>query len=182
VWQAEFAAGRQAFRLAEDRTLADVEDEPLELPEDAVVRIAHPISLGEEDVEAWAQVLADYEILQPFEQLARPVFILTDQDRETGRLARFEGAKAGAGPLMGLLKRGWKYGDPRPTRYGNLYFAFPEGGYVLLEPSPGVHPGDYPEGDRVLDKVEFALPEDGEIDPAALSEALNVVAKLTHTA
>lgn len=182
VWQAETDAGRFGFRLAEDRTLADVEDEPFALPENATVRIAHPIALGENEVEAWATMLADYEILQPFEQLARPVFTLTDQDRETGRLARFEGAKAGAGPLMGLLKRGWKYGDPRPTRYGNLYFAFPEGGYVLLEPSPGVHPGDYPEGDRVLEKVEFAFPEDGEIDPAALSEALNVVAKLTHTA
>jgi hypothetical protein len=182
VWQAETDAARITFRLAEDRTLADVEDEPFELPEEATVCIAHPITLGENEVDAWATVLSDYEILQPFEQLARPVFTLTAEDRETGRLARFEGAKAAAGALIGLLKRGWQYGDPRPREYGNLYFAFPEGGYVLLEPSPGVHPGDYNEGDQVLDKVVCALPDDGSIEPVALSEILNVIAKLVRAA
>jgi hypothetical protein len=178
VWQAEPG---EAFRFAEDRTLADVDDEPFALPDDAVVRIAHPAALGAETAAAWAGVLADYEILQPFEQLARPVFTLTDEDRATGRLARFEGAKAGAGAITGLLKRGWKYGNPGQGRYGGYHFAFPEGGYVRLEPDADLHPADYPEGERVLERVECVLAET-EPDPLALSEALYVVAKLTHTA
>ncbi|MCC3762883.1 DUF4132 domain-containing protein [Glycomyces sp. TRM65418] len=185
VWQAETGAERRVFRLAEDRTLADADDEPLAPPEDAVVRLAHPVLLGEKEVEAWASVFADYEILQPFDQLARPVFTLTDEDRATGRVARFEGAKAGAGALIGLIKRGWRYGDPRPgRRYGNcLYFTFPEGGFVLLDPNPSVHPGDYrPQGECVLETVACALPEGASIDPVRLSETLNAVAKLTRTA
>jgi hypothetical protein len=178
VWRAE--SGR-TFRFAEDRTLADADDEPFELPEDAIARIAHPASLGADATAAWAEVLADYEILQPFEQLARPVFTLTDEDRATGRVARFEGAKAGAGAIIGLLKRGWKYGNPGEGRYGGFYFAFPEGGYVRMEPNPDLHPADYPEGERVLERVECVLAET-EPDPLALSEALYVVAKLTHTA
>jgi hypothetical protein len=178
VWQAESGA---AFRFAEDRTLADVDDEPFALADDANVRIAHPAALGEEATAAWAGVLADYEILQPFEQLARPVFTLTDEDRATGRVARFEGAKAGAGAIIGLLKRGWKYGNPGEGRYGGFHFAFPAGGYVRLEPNADLHPADYPEGERVLERVECVLGET-EPDPLALSEALHVVAKLTHTA
>ncbi|MEV4518584.1 DUF4132 domain-containing protein, partial [Dactylosporangium sp. NPDC049525] len=61
-----------AFRLAEDRTLADVDDQPLPLADDAVVGIAHPVQLGA-TVPAWVRLFADYEVLQPFPQLARDV-------------------------------------------------------------------------------------------------------------
>ncbi|WP_327009939.1 DUF4132 domain-containing protein [Dactylosporangium sp. NBC_01737] len=61
-----------AFRLAEDRTLAGVTDEPVTLPDDAVVGVAHPIHLAA-TVPLWTQLFADYEILQPFPQLARDV-------------------------------------------------------------------------------------------------------------
>ncbi|MCD0446788.1 DUF4132 domain-containing protein [Glycomyces sp. A-F 0318] len=180
VWQAETAAGLRSFRLAEDRTLADAEDEPFDLPEDAAVRLAHPFSLGSE-VEEWSTVLADYEILQPFDQLARTVYALTDEERESGRLARFEHGKVGAGAIVGLLKRGWKYGSP-PGRsaYGDVFLEFPEGGHLTLHPSPGVYPGYDPGGDQTLE-IAIALPRKG-IDPVVLSEALGVVARLTRTA
>jgi hypothetical protein len=57
--------------------------------------------------------------------------------------------------------------------FSGVFFAFLEGGYVLLEPTTGVHPGDYPEGECVLDRVEFALPDGAAFDPAALSEVLH---------
>ena len=44
-----------AFRVAEDRTLADVDDEAYTLPDDATVAIAHPLSLGAA-VPAWLKV------------------------------------------------------------------------------------------------------------------------------
>ncbi|MEU5874937.1 DUF4132 domain-containing protein [Glycomyces sp. NPDC047369] len=182
VWQCSTGDGWRAFRLAEDRTPADVEDEPFDLPEGASVRIAHPLTLGDE-VAAWAEVFADYEILQPFEQLTRLVLALTDEERASGRVARFEGAKTGAGPLIGLLKRGWKYGDPRARSYGRgIFYEFPEGGYLLLEPTPGVHPGygGYDDNEQVLEKVVVALPEDGEVDPVRMSEALTVAARIAR--
>ncbi|MDA1366100.1 DUF4132 domain-containing protein [Glycomyces algeriensis] len=179
VWQ----AGDVAFRLAEDRTLADAEDEPFELPEDAVVRLAHPLTLGDE-VEVWASVFADYEILQPFDQLARPAFALTEEERSTGVLKRFMGAKAGGGPLIGLIKRGWKYGGP-PGRGGyGLYLEFAGGGYLYLDSKPGVHPGygyDNAE-EQTLEIVELSIPEGANVDPVAISEAINVIAKLIRSA
>lgn len=181
VWQADIDGRWRSFRVAEDRTLADAEDEPFALPEDSRVRVAHPIGLGEE-LQAWSTVLADYEILQPFDQLARPVFVLDDAERKTGRITRFEGAVVGAGPIVGLLKRGWKYGSPLGAGGGgNVYFAFPEGGYLLLDPSPGVYPGYDPGGDQTLE-VCIELPDAHEVEPRTISEALNVVARLTHHA
>ncbi|MFG3342638.1 DUF4132 domain-containing protein [Glycomyces sp. NPDC048151] len=178
VWQ----AGDASFRLAEDRTLADAEDEPFELPEGAVVRLAHPITLGGA-VATWAEVFADYEILQPFDQLARPAFELSEDERKTGRL-RFEGAQAGGGPMIGLLSRGWKYGGPvgRGGGYG-LFREFPEGGYVYLDSTPGVHPGyGYDNStEQMLENVELKLPEDGSVDPVVISEAMLVIARLSRS-
>ncbi|HEX2143506.1 MAG TPA: DUF4132 domain-containing protein [Glycomyces sp.] len=179
VWQ----AGDVSFRLAEDRTLADAEDEPFELPEDAVVRLAHPLTLGDE-VEAWASVFADYEILQPFDQLARTAFELSEEDRKTGRLARFEGARAGGGPLIGLLNRGWKFGGPKARGGYGLYREFPEGGYVFLGSTPGVHPGyGYDNSvEQTLTNVELVLPEGEAIDPVTISEVMLVIARSSRSA
>ncbi|KJS50975.1 hypothetical protein VM98_39685, partial [Streptomyces rubellomurinus subsp. indigoferus] len=68
VWLAEADGTATAFRVAEDRTLADVRDEVFELPARASVRLAHPLLLGG-DLAAWSELFADYEILQPFRQL-----------------------------------------------------------------------------------------------------------------
>ncbi len=179
VWQ----AGGVSFRLAEDRTLADAEDEPFALPEDAVVRLAHPLTLGDE-VEVWASVFADYEILQPFDQLARPVFELTEEERSSGVLKRFAGAKVGGGPLIGLIKRGWKYGGPPPRGGYGLYFEFAGGGYLYLDSSPGVHPGyGYDNNaEQTLETAEISLPDGDAVEPVAISEAVNVIARLIRSA
>ncbi|MEU5156627.1 DUF4132 domain-containing protein [Glycomyces sp. NPDC021274] len=179
VWQ----AGDTAFRLAEDRTLADAEDEPFALPEDAVVRLAHPLTLGDE-VETWASVFADYEILQPFDQLARPAFQLSEEERESGSLSRFVGAKAGGGPLIGLLNRGWKFGGPQGRGGYGLYRELPGCGYVYVESSPGVHPGyGYDNSvEQTLDTVELKLPAGVAVDPVAISEVMLVIARLSRSA
>ncbi|RRR97600.1 DUF4132 domain-containing protein [Glycomyces terrestris] len=180
VWEYSTEDGWRSFRLAEDRTPADVEDEPFDLPEDAQVRIAHPLSLGK-GVEAWAEVFADYEILQPFEQLVRPVFELTAEERESGRVARFEGAKTGAGPIIGLLKRGWHFGEAAQGAYG-VFCRFPEGGYLLINSDPGVHPGyGYDDGEQTITKISVGLPETGEVDPVRISEALRTVTRLSRS-
>ncbi|HEU5130260.1 MAG TPA: DUF4132 domain-containing protein [Glycomyces sp.] len=180
VFQADVDGSWRSFRIAEDRTLADLDDELFALPPDAEVRIAHPLSLGEATAE-WAEVFADYEILQPFAQLARPVLTLTDEERASGRLARFEGAKVDAGPIAGLLKRGWRYGGPTGSGHSYCYYReFPEGGWILIDPSPGVYPGYGDDGEQVLSKVAVSLPEDGAADGVRLSEALVTVGRLAR--
>lgn len=179
VFQAEAAGSWRSFRIAEDRTFADLDEELFALPGETRVRVAHPLALGGE-AAAWAEVFADYEILQPFEQLARPVLTLTEEERATGRLARFEGAKVDAGPITGLLKRGWRYGGPAGSNRDSYYLEFPEGGWILIDPSPGVYPGYGDDGEQVLTRVEVALPANGAEDAVRLSEAMGTVARLAR--
>lgn len=113
VWLSETdGAARTAFRVAEDRTFADAEDDVFDLPDDATVRLAHPLHLGDE-LTAWSEVFADYEILQPFPQLGRTVLTLPEEESAGYRLARFEGLKVPIGKVLGLERRGWRRGTPQ---------------------------------------------------------------------
>jgi hypothetical protein len=112
VWLSETDGLTTAFRVAEDRTFADVEDDTFEPADGAAVRIAHPLALGER-LDDWSEVFADYEILQPFPQLGRTVFRLTDEEADGYRLTRFEGLKVPTGKVLGLERRGWERGTPQ---------------------------------------------------------------------
>ncbi|MFC3494156.1 DUF4132 domain-containing protein [Glycomyces rhizosphaerae] len=105
LWIGETSAGPQGFRLAEDGSFADVNDKPLDLLDDARVRLAHPVLLGP-DLPLWTEVFADYQILQPFGQLVRPALTLTVEEARTGVLDRFSGATATFGALKEVLD--WK--------------------------------------------------------------------------
>ncbi|MBE1537247.1 DUF4132 domain-containing protein [Actinomadura algeriensis] len=111
VWLAETGDAVASFRVAEDGTFADAGDETFVPPESARVGVAHPIHLGDA-LTAWTDVFADYEILQPFEQLARPVRVLTAAEGQSARLERFEGLKVPYGTVLGLEKRGWERAEP----------------------------------------------------------------------
>lgn len=58
-----------SFRYMEDGSFNTVDEEELELPEDAVIGLIHPIELSKEERDAWKEQLEDYEIIQPVEQL-----------------------------------------------------------------------------------------------------------------
>ncbi|MEU4158685.1 DUF4132 domain-containing protein [Actinoplanes sp. NPDC026670] len=100
-----------ALRIAEDRSFAGPDDEPAGLADDDVVGVAHPLQLGA-DAARWAEVFADYEILQPFPQVGRPVFELTEAERATWRLARFEGVTVPTTKVLTLDRRGWTRHEP----------------------------------------------------------------------
>ncbi|MBN8609033.1 MAG: DUF4132 domain-containing protein [Deltaproteobacteria bacterium] len=102
------------FRVAEDRTLATVDDDLFELPEGARVGLVHPYTLRDTPnlVARWGQQLADYAIAQPFGQLTRAVVELEPQDLAS----RYANAKSMSGLLFGLRTFGWRalvqeYGD-----------------------------------------------------------------------
>jgi predicted DNA-binding WGR domain protein len=129
------AAG--AFRVAEDRTFSTVDDETTTVPDDAVISVAHPLHLGDE-LAAWATVFADYEILQPFAQLGRPVFTLTEEETTISRLVRFRGVKVPAGRLLGLERRGWRRETPKDAGYqSSIEFVIEPGRELVVEFEPG---------------------------------------------
>ena len=69
------------FRVAEDRSLADANDDTWSLPEDARVGLPHALELDARTAGAWGQVLADYQLLQPFAQLGRPTYAMTPAEK-----------------------------------------------------------------------------------------------------
>ncbi|GAA3195983.1 hypothetical protein GCM10010532_013730 [Dactylosporangium siamense] len=169
-----------AVRLAEDRTLAGVGDELVELSDDAVVSVAHPVHL---DVRAWSEVFADYEILQPFRQLARDVHALTAQELTSTRLARYDDRKALTVKLLGLERRGWRRSGQDGGHQGRIERDLPGGATLIVDLDPGIamgapteHPQQSlhiwicPDGGNQWSR-EHAVPF-STLDPAAASELL----------
>lgn len=110
VWVATTPGGAStAFRVAEDGSLADVEDRTFSLAADARVRLAHPAT---DVLDAWATLFADYRILQPFEQLGRALFRCTSVEGGTDTLERTAGIRVAARRALGILEsRGFRRED-----------------------------------------------------------------------
>ncbi len=131
-------AGAAAFRVAEDGTYADADDDAFDLPSDATVGVAHPLQLGDR-LGTWSAVFADYEILQPFAQLGRPVHELTTTERAATELARFAGRKVPTMTLLGLERRGWRRGTPQDAGVqGWIWRPTATGRAVVIDLDPGI--------------------------------------------
>ncbi len=103
----------QTFRVTEDRTLGNAEDDELSLAHGASVGLIHAIDLSAEPAGAWGELFTDYGLLQPFQQLGRPVFLLSEQEKAAHILDRHKGKKIPVGRVMGLMSRGWDRGEPQ---------------------------------------------------------------------
>lgn len=95
------------FRIVEDGTYADVDDMPLVLDPDARTSVVHPLDLDDATLARWGTLFADYELLQPFEQLGRTVFRGTPKQAEP-ILKSTQGRMVEARALMKtLVAHGW---------------------------------------------------------------------------
>ncbi|MFF6776622.1 DUF4132 domain-containing protein [Streptomyces sp. NPDC012637] len=192
VWHAEHEGRALAFRIAEDRTYADVDDETVTVADAATVTLPHPLHLTEE-LDGWAELFADYEIVQPFPQLGRPVLTATEEEAAGARLTRFEGITVPVGKLLGLQKRGWERGEPQDAGVERWFSRRlgPER-YLVIELDPGIAVGlisEFP--DQKLDTVwldkqpcdHWASREHqlrfADLDPVTVSEILADLTELT---
>ncbi len=169
------------FRVAEDSTLADASDEPFNLPEDALVGLPHPLNLEQASLNRWGEVLADYNILQPFAQLGRPVYRLTPQEARADKLARFEGMKLHPGKVVGLESRGWRRGRAEDGG-AILHMEKPVGEQLTayLEVEPGLFVGAIAQSEeQSISRVQVRRPGDytngvplGQLSPIAMSDLI----------
>ncbi|MFJ9417655.1 DUF4132 domain-containing protein [Streptomyces sp. NPDC101227] len=182
----------RSFRLAEDRTLADAHDDTLTLDDPARVGIAHPLHLTG-TLDTWTEVFADYEILQPFDQLRRPTHTLTDDERTSRELRRFADTTVPVGKLLGMERRGWERGTAEDNGIQSwISRLLPGNRTVVIGLDPGIvvgHPEYWPE--QRIDRVRLhdgtepgrrreprELPF-GELDPVIASEVLVDLVELT---
>ncbi|MBD0674422.1 WGR and DUF4132 domain-containing protein [Streptomyces sp. CBMA156] len=193
VWLSGTDGTVTAFRVAEDRTLADVRDEAFALPATARVRLAHPLLLGE-GLADWSELFAGHEILQPFRQLGRPVYALSDEERAGHRLTRFEnGPVLPTTRLVGMERRGWRRGEPQDNGVEHwLSRRIGPDLYVVIAPEDGIAVGGfdaYPEQrvetvwlDRRPDDYwprDRTFPTFAELDPVIASEVIADLTELT---
>jgi hypothetical protein len=195
VWCAYSDGGQQAgFRVAEDLTLADPDDDRYEIPDGARIGLVHPVELGPA-LPKWREVFGDYEILQPFEQLDRANFELTAAEADAVALQRFAGATAPAERLAALERRGWRRGGAYIDG-GTIPHCFrplPDGTYLILPLDPGINAGSLLDsGPQSLSAAWIsASPDDyhhqpshhaarlSRIDPVTMSEIIKDLTEAT---
>jgi hypothetical protein len=103
----------QTFRVTEDGTLASESDATFALPKDAVVGLVHRLELSDALAAKWGSLFAEYEIVQPFDQLGREVFLPTPAEKTASVLVRLGKLSVKTGKVMGLETRGWRKGEPQ---------------------------------------------------------------------
>ncbi|MFI5843868.1 DUF4132 domain-containing protein [Catenuloplanes sp. NPDC051500] len=104
IWQVQDG---HAFRIAEDGTLASLGDDTLTLADDQHISLWHPAA--DTDQRAWAEVLADYEIFQPFTQVGRAVHTLTPEQAAARVIPSHTGRYFEVEALHPVAARGWRH-------------------------------------------------------------------------
>ena len=142
------------FRLAEDGGLTTADDEPFALPtapEGCAIRVGvpHALQMPVSDAQAFGQLFADYELLQPFAQIGRDTYALTDAERAGKVLARWKDTKLPTGRILGLANKAWRRGEAQDGG-GVWYFTKPlsDGRLIEMNFEPGFSVGyvdDEPE-------------------------------------
>jgi len=132
-----------AFRIAEDWSLADAQDQLFTLPEGAQVGPVHPLDLSAEALAQWSQLFADYEILQPFQQLGRAHYRPAPELLQGSEHREALGRKIKSASLLGLIKRGWEAGEPEHAGRVSDFSRSLTGGFTLFL---GIEPGMYITG------------------------------------
>ncbi|MDO5675912.1 MAG: DUF4132 domain-containing protein [Propionibacteriaceae bacterium] len=134
------AAHISTFRLDEEGTAVDADDDPVELA-GHTVGIVHPVALSPEELSLWGDVLADYELTAPFPQLDRPVYDLPDSQGDDVELKDLPRDAAQPGRLFGAFARyDWERGEVLDAGGYSLYWAqFPTANLTaVIEFSPGL--------------------------------------------
>ncbi|MEU6669641.1 DUF4132 domain-containing protein [Streptomyces sp. NPDC046727] len=104
IWETEVAPGQWRAVLPEtDEDLPDA-------PDDASVRLWHPLRSDPDVVRAWRDLLTERRIRQPFKQAFREIYLLTPAEEQTRVYSnRFAAHLVHYRRMFALLRaRGWK--------------------------------------------------------------------------
>jgi hypothetical protein len=83
--------------------------ETVQIEEQSLLRLAHPVEMTSEEHAAWQQLIVTQHIVQPFKQAFREIYVLTPAEEETARYSnRFAGQRVPSKTFHGVARgRGW---------------------------------------------------------------------------
>lgn len=184
VWGV-YAAGEDGaqlldcFRVAEDCSYANGDDDVFTLPEGEHIRVGlpHALELSPQTSAKFGQLFVDYKLLQPFAQLGRDTYALDAGELAQAQLARWKGMLVASTRVMGLASKGWRRGD---MIGGGTFCSFqkPVGGARMIELTfePGIYAGMVSENpEQALEVVTVGAPP---LDPIAASELIRDIESL----
>ena len=146
------------FRVTEDRTCASASDDAFTMPAEGQIGLVHPLELP--GIATWREILADYEIVQPFPQLEREVFTDLDLSSTSGRVVPWN-------RVLALEKSGWRRSGPETTGYIHWMTIAVAEATISLGMRPGLVVAALSASE---DQTLSVLDVDGELDPITLSE------------
>lgn len=88
IWATERGGALVTFRVAEDCSLASVDDDVLELADDELVFAPHPLDLDRATLDRWTQIFSDYGVIQPVAQLGRSGIAVTPEEAKSTVIER----------------------------------------------------------------------------------------------
>ena len=112
-----------SFRYLDDGSFTTSDEDEFEIPDNASIGLVHPIELSADELAVWKEQLSDYEITQPFPQLDRTVFHITDEEKSMTDITRFNDRELNGLAFAGkMLKFGWFKGTAEDA--GMFYYFY----------------------------------------------------------
>ena len=167
LWAGYDDRGRIArtFRITEDRAFVDADESPVRLLDLNSVRVVHPVEMAAADRSRWTEVWRDHELITPFAQLGRRLFVLDERQRRGYQITSFRGRRVSALTLAGTVRsRDWQVAQIANRRSGEghaRFFATAGLTAVLFHPNVGPHVYPNHRAEQELHAVYFVP---GKID------------------
>jgi hypothetical protein len=100
------------FRPLPDRSLTNTDDDAVELPDTAEIRLAHEATISTAQRDAWLAHFNDYKVEPLFAQFGKPSYTLDEKSRDETEMVDFRGHVLESFKLRGrLTKLGYTRGQ-----------------------------------------------------------------------
>jgi hypothetical protein len=111
IWAFQDEAGGEHAGLVSDGKLRDPAGKPLEVTTAKQVRLWHPLSSEDADIQRWRERVFTTGVRQPFRQAFREFYRISDDERQTRMYSnRFAGVLMRQHQFASLCRaRGWEY-------------------------------------------------------------------------
>jgi predicted DNA-binding WGR domain protein len=189
----------KTFRVTEEQTYADENDRDMSIDGFKQIGIVHAAHLSDELKSKWGEILSDYEIVAPFQQLGRTVMTLTKEELQGHEIKRFDKKILKAVVIVGALeKNGWSRGEAADGGMFTEHYKYFQGAdvtayatyegigmqWIMDSPDQAIESCFFEPGKPTKEwyrDAKGAMPLD-KVDPVVVSEVLRLLTALTSKA